>query len=589
MTIEKFPPHKLKSPSIAVLGTIAIDTVETGRGKMTSIGGSATYAALASALISQTGIVSAVGQDFADESTQIFSSHDINISGISVSDGPTFRWTARYHDDMTHRDTLYTDIGVFKAFKPKAPLDFRLADCLVLGAIDPDIQLAYVSQFDCPKLIIGDTIDYYLSQKLEKVLSVFRLCHVIVVNEEEALHISRQSTASKAARSLLSLGPQAVIIKQGKNGATLYKDSAERAVPAFQDSVNRDPTGAGDAFLGSLAAYLTNKLPLSDSDFLEAIVFANCVASFAIETFGIDSLTNMDPLRLTERCRAICSTASLPMPNFSTHYKTNTTSLDLNSPLGHKKSQKEPFIPRHYIIPHNEVVRDIDLMLWSMKLHGVRRYFHQRFFEVETREAEYASRIEPDPRLESVSEHSWHVADTALMLGPRFPGLDVFRCLALAILHDKLEISTRDISPIGRDGTGDKTHAFNIDYRKAKETKETEAAQQYLAGLSQDARIIQEALFCDLNSLETKEALFVKAIDKLQALAFVYVKKNGKFTNKHLHFTLQYTNKCVEMFPPLLAHYQELKKRLMISVADERKVPFKQIVRMFESQQLELF
>lgn len=580
---------QMNNPSVVTLGTIAIDTVKTRYGEMTSIGGSGTYAALASATISHTGIVSAVGQDFATESAQIFANHGINISGISVIDGPTFRWTANYHDDMAHRDTLYTDVGVFKTFEPKVNFDYKSAHCIVLGAISPDIQMSFISQFDCPKLIIGDTIDYYLSQNPEKVLAVFRLCHAIVVNEEEALKLSRQSKISEAAQRLLSLGPQAVIIKQAENGATLYKDTSKWYIPAYQGSISRDPTGAGDAFLGAFAAYLSNKLPIVDTDFLEAIVFANCIASFSIETFGINGLINVDICKLTERCQSICSDASLPMPNLNGYFPNIKKSYDLNLSTQGKTIKKDDYFPYHYNISHDDVMRDIDTILWSMRLHGIRRYFHQRFFEVESREADYASLIEPYPRLESVSEHSWHVADMVLILGPHFPGLDLFRSLSLAILHDKLEISTGDIAPIGRDGTGDKTHAFNVDLRIEKEVDEAEAAEEYLSRLSQGAMIFQRQLFSELISMETKEALFVKAVDKLQALAFVYMKKNGKFPDKHLRFTLQYTKKCVELFPPLSVHYEELKKRLMISVANQRKIKLKDITMKFQTQQLELF
>src|SRR5262245_28450212 len=134
------------------------------------------------------------------------------------------------------------------------------------------------------------------------------------------------------------------------------------------------------------------------------------------------------------------------------------------------------------------VKRDIDVMLWSMHLQRVRRFFHQRFWEAETRNAEYATLVEPFPRLESVAEHSWHVADTILLLGRHFSPLNLDRCIRLALLHDKMEVITGDQNPVGRDGTGEKTHAFNLSMRFAKDSKERRAISEYLSHLAPDAR-----------------------------------------------------------------------------------------------------
>ena len=578
----------MKKPFLSVLGTIAFDSIITDCGEKTSIGGSAIYSSLASALLLDTGIVSAVGKDFAKESLDLLERNRVNIAGVKILDGPTFRWKARYHDCMNLRDTIHTDIGVFKDFIPEIPNDFLLSDCLVLSASDPKIQNSFIAQFKCPKLIIGDTIDYYISKKPNQVLSVFKQCNIIVINEEEALRITSKPNTRAAAEILLSLGPEAVIIKQGKNGATLYLESIIKHIPAFQSIETIDPTGAGDSFIGAFAAYLTNKWPLLDTDFIEAIVFANSVASFVVENIGTKGFAKLEFFGLSERCQEISESINLPMPQFNFNYSNGKTFSKPEVAFGNKTIES-CFFQSNFQFPHSEISKDIDMILWSMKLSSIRRYFHQRFFESETIEAEYASRIEPHPRLETVSEHSWHVADIVLLLGPRFPGLDIYRCVSLAILHDKLEISIGDIAPIGRDGTGNKTHAFDLSYKKEKESKEIQAEKAYLDKLSENAHIIQKILFDELRELNTKEALFVKAIDKLQALAYVYVKKKGRFKDKHLRFTLQYTEKCIKLFPPLTVHYEDLKQRLFTSVSNERKLSLDRIVNMFESRQLNLF
>lgn len=236
-----------------------------------------------------------------------------------------------------------------------------------------------------------------------------------------------------------------------------------------------------------------------------------------------------------------------------------------------------------------DVKRDIDAMLWSMKLCFVRRYFHQRFWEKETIEAEYAARVEPFPRLESVAEHSWHVADTVLLLGGHFASLDVDRCIKLAILHDKMEISIGDKNPVGKSGTGQSTHAFNLDRQASKEASERSAIERYLARLRSSTAINQRDLLIEVLEGRTQEARFVKAIDKLQALTFVIVKKRGAMINTHMRFTLKYSEKAVAYFPDLRAHYEELKFRLMARVARRRKIAISELEETLYNSQLSLF
>ena len=235
-----------------------------------------------------------------------------------------------------------------------------------------------------------------------------------------------------------------------------------------------------------------------------------------------------------------------------------------------------------------DVKRDIDAILWSMKLCRIRRYFHQRFWETETQEAEYASRIEPMPRLETVADHSWHVADTVLLLGGHFPAVNVDRCLRLAILHDKMEIVIGDKNPVGQSGTGQSTHAFNIDKQFQKEASEREAIATYLARLRPDARDGQAPALFEMLEGKSPESRFVKAIDKLQALAFVLAKKGGAMNDKHLRFTLKYSEKATSYFPDLGDHYFELRSRLLMQVARHRNTTVRQIERTLYTAQLPL-
>ena len=234
-----------------------------------------------------------------------------------------------------------------------------------------------------------------------------------------------------------------------------------------------------------------------------------------------------------------------------------------------------------------EVRKTTDVLLWSMQLCSLRRYFHQRFWEEESREAEYASRIEAIPRLESVAEHCWHVADSVLLIGPSFD-LDLCRCLQLAVLHDKMEITIGDKSPIGRSGTGSSTHAFNEGKRLKKEDLEREAISAYLAWLPAAARRTQAPIFFELLNGHTNEVHFVRAIDKLQALAFVISKKKGVMHDKHLKFTLRYSAKAVEYYPALEPYYRELRSRLLKAVAKVRKQTALDLELFLDTVQLSL-
>lgn len=238
--------------------------------------------------------------------------------------------------------------------------------------------------------------------------------------------------------------------------------------------------------------------------------------------------------------------------------------------------------------PMEDVICDIDVILWTMDLYKIRRYSHQRFWDSETRDAEYAARIEPFP-LESVAEHSWHVADTVLLLGGHFPSLKLDHCVRLAVIHDKMEIIIGDINPVGRNGTGSTTHAFNMQQQLQKNLSEREAIEVYIAKLRHSAQLGQAQDLLEILEGSTEEARFVKAVDKLQSLAFIFLKKKGKFEDKHLAFTLKYSERVIEFFPPLKKHYEELRSRLLSQVAKHRNMAVKEIEEQLNTKQLALF
>lgn len=226
-----------------------------------------------------------------------------------------------------------------------------------------------------------------------------------------------------------------------------------------------------------------------------------------------------------------------------------------------------------YLPPSTEsVIKDIDSILWSFRLERIRRYYQQKYWIKESQDAYYADKLEIGLRLETVAEHSWKVADTALMLSDYFPYLDVGRCLRLAVLHDKMEILAGDPSPVGRDGTGMKGHAFNPDKALSKDEREREAISSYIALIRPSIQKQQQSLLLEMLECKSLESRFIKAIDKIEASAFIFLKKGGDIEDKHLLFLSKFHEKNWRIFPPLKGHYDELLDRIFNKVATYRKV-----------------
>jgi len=222
--------------------------------------------------------------------------------------------------------------------------------------------------------------------------------------------------------------------------------------------------------------------------------------------------------------------------------------------------------------------RDVDAMLAALGLQMIRRYMNQHHWHDESRLAQAADDAEPGLKLENVAAHSWHVADAALLLASNFPEIDAQHALVLAIVHDKLELFTGDFDPVGSDGQGAKSHAFDPAARAAKTNMELAALDEYLSQLRISARDQQRDLFLEAIYARSAEAKFMKAVDKLQALAYVLAKKEGRLSDAHLNFSIRYSHKAVEYFPRLRIHYLILIRRLLEQVATQRRVPMDEVI-----------
>ncbi len=216
--------------------------------------------------------------------------------------------------------------------------------------------------------------------------------------------------------------------------------------------------------------------------------------------------------------------------------------------------------------------QDVDAMLCSLDLQLIRRYMDQRHWHGESEAARAADRAEPGLKLENVAAHSWHVADATMLLAPNFPEIDQRHAVELAIVHDKLELLTGDFNPVGPDGQGTSSHAFDADAQAEKTEIELRALDEYLARLRKPTRDQQRELILETIRGETAEARLVKAVDKLQALSFVLVKKAGDMTDEHLSFSLRYSFKAVKYFPKMAMHHTALATRLLKLVANHRRI-----------------
>ncbi len=225
-----------------------------------------------------------------------------------------------------------------------------------------------------------------------------------------------------------------------------------------------------------------------------------------------------------------------------------------------------------YLLPSlSDALIDCDAIIASFALQQVRRYFGQVHWEEESWEAAYSDRVEPQLKLENVAAHSWHVADAALLIAPHFPSLDLGRIAALSILHDKLEMYTGDFDPVGPDGRGTHSHAFHSQSMKAKTLAEEAALERYLSLIGRNARKTQHDLILDTIHGHSIEAQFVKAVDKLQALAFVLCKKAGNISNEHLVFSIRFSRKSIDYFSGIQTHYTVLLEKLLNSVSEYRE------------------
>ncbi len=289
---------------LVIVGTVAFDAIETPFGKTDKIlGGAATYIGLAASQFNTDGaIVSVVGGDFPQEDITMLQKKGMNVEGLEiVKDGKTFFWSGRYHNDMNSRDTLVTELNVLETFSPVVPDAYKDAEVVMLGNLHPMVQMGVIKQMNNPKLVVLDTMNFWMDIALNDLKKVIAKVDVITINDEEARQLSGEYSLVNAAKTIFTMGPKYVVIKKGEHGALIFHKDEMFFAPALPLAEVFDPTGAGDTFAGGFTGYLAKTGDYSFENMKRAVIYGSCLASFCVEKFGTERMQNLKREEVNKR------------------------------------------------------------------------------------------------------------------------------------------------------------------------------------------------------------------------------------------------------------------------------------------------
>ena len=292
---------------LLIVGTVAFDAIETPFGKTDKIlGGAATFIGLSASHFNvQSAIVSVVGDDFPQEYLDLLSNRAIDITGLEVvAGGKTFVWSDKYHNDLNSRDTLITELNVLADFNPQVPTNFTDSDVVMLGNLHPLVQSSVLDQLTAkPKLVVLDTMNFWMDCALPELLDVIKRVDVITINDEEARQLSGEYSLVKAAAKIHQMGPQYVVIKKGEHGALLFHNEHVFFAPALPLEEVFDPTGAGDTFAGGFSGYIAQSESITFENMKRAIIHGSNLASFCVEQFGTERMQTLTPVEVQNRLK----------------------------------------------------------------------------------------------------------------------------------------------------------------------------------------------------------------------------------------------------------------------------------------------
>lgn len=300
--------------SLLTVGTVAFDSIETPFGKADRIvGGAATFIGLsASYFVDKVNVVSVVGDDFPKEVLQDMEQRGINLEGLQVKEGEkSFFWAGKYHNNMNSRDTLDTQLNVLADFDPVLPAAYKSPEFLMLGNLTPAVQMRVLDQLESkPKLTVMDTMNFWMDIAWDELLEVIKKVDVLMINDEEARQLSKEYSLVSAAKKILTMGPEYLVIKKGEHGALLFHGDQIFSAPALPLEMVYDPTGAGDTFAGGFTGYLAQCGDVDFEKMKSAIIYGSAMASFTVEKFGIERLAELTKEEVDERVKQFVDLAS---------------------------------------------------------------------------------------------------------------------------------------------------------------------------------------------------------------------------------------------------------------------------------------
>ena len=291
--------------TLLVVGSVALDSVETPFGKAENvIGGAATFFSAAASHLAGVQLVGVVGSDYPVHKLEPLRERGVDLAGLERAEGASFRWRGRYRHDLNSAETLETHLGVFSNFRPKIPDQFRRAPFVFLANIDPRLQLDVLRQVERPKLVACDTMNFWIESRRPELLELVGLVDLVTLNEAEARQLSEHYNLVKAARWIMGRGPKVVIIKKGENGAYLFREREIFFAPAYPLEEVFDPTGAGDSFAGGLMGYIARGGDFSPAALRRAVIYGSALGSFAVERFSVERLLEIGQADIASRVAA---------------------------------------------------------------------------------------------------------------------------------------------------------------------------------------------------------------------------------------------------------------------------------------------
>ena len=291
---------------ILIVGSMAFDDLELPTGSAKDvIGGSATYAAFAASSFTAVRVVAVIGDDFPEATLDAMRSRSIDTAGVERAPGRTFRWAGRYDADFIHRTTLDTQLNVFASFRPRIPAAYRASPVVLLGNIHPALQIEVLDQVERPRLVVADTMNFWITGERARVDAVRKRIDVLVINDEEARQLSGQHNIRRAARAIMAQGPRRLIVKRGEHGALLFDEDGVFAAPGFPLEDVKDPTGAGDSFAGGFVGYLAQQDDVSPLALRRAMIYATATASLSVEAVGTAKIASVTRAEVGARVSAI--------------------------------------------------------------------------------------------------------------------------------------------------------------------------------------------------------------------------------------------------------------------------------------------